>query len=194
MERLLAVSRKGSGVKKPFTRMVKPPILPRDHSKTYEQSIPPGHAALIGTVIWRWSYIEIIAEEVIWGFLGLGVDIGRKLTSRLDFKFKLRLLKELAADKLPRENLVGFNGLLGRVEDLYELRNLVAHGQWVTINPDKMPAVQSLRQNPPADSSGNEVVLTECSEEFMQTIIDHLIKAGALLAAFRYSGAYKSGV
>ena len=169
----------------PFPRMVKPPVLPRDDSKSHMLGIPSGHDALIGRVIWRWSYIEIIAEELIWRFLHVNVDVGRKITSRLDFRFKSRLLKELAADTFRDEKLRTLLSLIGRIDDLYDVRNMIAHGQWVTIQPGDIPAVQSLRESLPTFAGRDEIVLTECTADFMLKIVEHILKCASLLVSYR---------
>jgi hypothetical protein len=179
------MSRKSQAPAKRFARMVKPPILPRDDSKTYEIGVSQEHEALIGAAIARWSYVEIVIQELIWRILGFNVDVGRKITARLDFSYKSRMLKEIAGTKFSGEELSLLLGFIGRLDDLYIVRNMIAHGQWVTIKPDDMPAVQMLREALPEGSGGEEVVITDMNREFMLSIIEHMVACLRLLGRYR---------
>jgi len=133
-------------------------------------------------VVWRWSALELIVEELIWEILDMGVEAGRRITATLDFKFKVRLLKEVAPVKLNATELASLNKLINRADDLYTLRNYVAHGQWVTVMPGNLPAVQTLREKLPPDAAKNEVVLLDCPKEWMEEVIKHMIITGGLFS------------
>jgi len=71
----------------------RPPIIPRQPGAIYEQGISEDQEQLIGSAISKWSGIEQAMEEVIWALLRLSVEEGRVITSPLDAKFKLNLLR-----------------------------------------------------------------------------------------------------
>ena len=169
----------------PSTRLVKTPITPRDPTKTYHWQPPESHDALIGRVIWQWSALELMVEELVWEILNMGVESGRRITSALDFKFKIRLLKDIAPDKLAAVEVVSLGKLINRASDLYTIRNYVAHGQWVTIMPGHIPAIQTLREKLPAHATMSEVVLLDCPTTWMEEVRRHIIITGGLFSKMR---------
>ncbi len=101
---------------------------------------------LIGQFIAYWSHLELTLERLIWHFLKLEPDDGRIITSTLDARPKVRMLRELAKrhirHRAMREQLLE---VITAIEELHGNRNFVAHGVWSTIMPDEIPMALSLR-------------------------------------------------
>jgi hypothetical protein len=108
------------------------------------------------------------------GFLKLGVEDGRIVTAHLDARHKMILFRQLGHRHLPGNRFDEFATVLGRLEDLYERRNLMAHGLWVTLVPRNTPAVMSFREKLPDDTPRNEVITTEMSREALTTTITNI--------------------
>jgi hypothetical protein len=157
-------------------RQTKPPIAPRQLGQTYRQQITPEIAGLVGSCIITWSRVEQAIEEVVWALLQIDVDHGRIITARLDAKYKMMLLRQLG-NRHFRENTktsAEFSAVLERLEDLYGERNLMAHGQWVTLIPDNIPAVLSLREKLPKETPRNEIVATTIPQERLEAIQNNM--------------------
>jgi hypothetical protein len=132
-------------------RQAKAPITARQPGDTYKREITEEVTALVGNCIARWSYLEQGIDEVIWAFLKLDVEDGRIVTAHLDARHKMILFRQLGHRHLPDGRLGEFATVLDRVEDLYELRNLMAHGLWVTLVPRNTAVVMSFREKLPDD-------------------------------------------
>lgn len=124
---------------------------------SHEMAIAPAQERWIGRSIIAWTRLEQAIEEVAWAFLNVTVEDGRIITSRLDAKFKIGLVRELSRQHFEKDRFKRFNKSLNTILDLYDERNLIAHGFWVTLLPDKIPAVQSLRDRLPEGMPMTEV-------------------------------------
>jgi hypothetical protein len=51
---------------------------------------------LIGEFIANWSHLELVLEKLIWHFLKLVPEDGRIITSTLDARPKVRMIRQLA--------------------------------------------------------------------------------------------------
>jgi hypothetical protein len=163
----------------------KPPITPRRADQTYQQGVSPEIELLVGRAIITWSNLEIIMQEVIWTLLRVSVDEGRIMTSNLDAKYRMNLLRELGRYHLKHQQLADLLETLGHCEDLYGDRNLIAHGQWVTMLPDNIPAVLSLREKLPNDVDRRQVIASTMPKDRLEAIIDNMIIATNDLIALR---------
>lgn len=134
-----------------------------------------------------WSYVEKGVEEVIWKFLHLDVSAGRVVTAHLDALHKFRLLRGLADLYMNKEQRASLSILMGRLEDLYELRNIIAHGHWVTIKPDNMPSSMSLRDKLPEGMRRDEVISNHMPSDLMLTTIQNMLLCTNSLALLRDS-------
>lgn len=155
-------------------RRTKPPITPRQPGQTYRRDFTSETAMLIGNCIALWSYVEQAIEEMVWAFLRIGIEEGRIVTARLDARHKMMLLDQLGHRHLKKEDLPEFLSVLPRLEDLYEIRNMIAHGQWVTLIPDEIPAVMSLREKLPEETPRDEVITTAMPEENLQATLNNM--------------------
>jgi hypothetical protein len=155
-------------------RQAKAPVTPRQPGDTYKREITEDVTSLVGNYIVRWSYVEQGIDEVIWAFLKLDVEDGRIVTAHLDARHKMILFRQLGHRHLPESRFGEFSTVLGRLEDLYELRNLMAHGLWVTLVPRNTAAVMSLREKLPDDTPQNEVITTEMTKDSLTTTINNL--------------------
>jgi hypothetical protein len=113
-------------------------------------------------------------EEVVWKLLRINVDEGRIVTANLDAKHKMNLLRELGKRHLKDPRLTDLSELLNHAEDLYAERNMIAHGEWVTLLPENVPTAMSLREKLPDDVSRVEVIATTFTKERMKAIIDNM--------------------
>jgi hypothetical protein len=74
----------------------------------YKTEILPELEAVIGRVIIQWSRTEQAIEELIWHFLGLPIDEGRVITSPLDTKYKISMLRGLGIQRIKGNFYKGF--------------------------------------------------------------------------------------
>jgi hypothetical protein len=160
------------------------PLLTRP-GQTIHQDVSLEHEMLIGRTIIAWSRLEQALEETIWGFLGVSVEDGRILTARLDAKFKMNLFRGLSERHMDKSGFQNMIRLLKRIDDLYATRSLVVHGNWITIMPDNIAGVMSLREKISGDSARNIVVTTMMPKDYMEAIIGHMIRVKHLLINLR---------
>ena len=150
-----------------------PKIKPRADLK-YEPSIGRDHEHRIGQIIWRWSYVEKALDEIIWGLLHLDIAHGRHVTARQDFTHKVRIIKGIAPMKLTEEQLENLGDHLARAQELYEVRNICAHGYWITTAMQKEVFAQSLRPALPEDGQPDDILSTEMRTDYMDETIHNI--------------------
>jgi hypothetical protein len=85
------------------------------------------------------------------------------------------LFRQLGHRHLPSGDLEGFAAVLGRLEDLYENRNLMAHGQWITRVPQNTAAVMSFREKLPEDTPRNEIMATEITMTSLKKTLRNMV-------------------
>jgi hypothetical protein len=158
-------------------RRRKPPLTPRRRDQSFVQGVSGPVELAVGRAIIEWTNLEKAIEEVVWRFLRINVDEGRIVTAHLDARHKMLLARQLAERHLQKEDAETFLEVLGQVQDLYDERNLMAHGQWVTLTPDNVPAVMSLREKLPEGVPRQEVIATTMSEERIRAIVDNMVIA-----------------
>jgi hypothetical protein len=146
------MSNKSSKPSKPARRAVKGRIAPKTPGQAYKESIPAPYYPAIGLGIVSWSYIDRAIEEIIWRLLGVDVARGRAITARQDLTHKIAMLKSLSKLHFSDEEHETILDLMGKAEDLYEIRNDLAHGQWVTLTPGGHVAALSLRARLPEEA------------------------------------------
>lgn len=140
----------------------------RRPGQTYRMGVSPAQHLNIGRAIDHWSRIENLMQEVIWALLNVSVEEGRIITSRLDAKFRRMMMLSLAERYMTKGTFKIFKDLVNKkVSTLYDTRNLIAHGNWVTILPDNVPAVLSLREKS-GDLLPDEVIFTRIDFAQMQ--------------------------
>jgi hypothetical protein len=61
-----------------------------------EARISEQQCELIGEFIANWSHLELVLEKLIWHFLKLVPEDGRIITSTLDARPKVRMIRQLA--------------------------------------------------------------------------------------------------
>lgn len=114
--------------------------------RTLEHGVPDEHYKLIGELIAEWSRLDTILGTLIWHFLKLDMEDGRVVTSTIDARTKVRMLRQLAKRHIKAQaTRRQFSDLLGAVEGLQEDRNFIAHGLWGMAMPDNIPAASSIR-------------------------------------------------
>jgi hypothetical protein len=133
-----------------------------------EGRISEQQCELIGEFIANWSHLELTLERLIWHFLKLQPDDGRIITSTLDARPKVRMIRELAKRHIRhraiREQLLE---VITVIEELQGDRNFIAHGVWSTMMPDDIPMVLSLRVSAEPGHITSEIF----PKERMETLI-----------------------
>jgi hypothetical protein len=94
----------------------------------YKPEIPAALEAVIGRAIIQWSRTEQAIEELIWHFLGLPISEGRVITSPLDAKYKISMLRGLGIQRIKGNRIKDFHTVIKRLRSLYEHRSTMAHG------------------------------------------------------------------
>src|SRR5215813_12886251 len=101
---------------------------------------------LIGDFLANWSHLELVLEKLIWHFLKLVPDDGRIITSTLDARPKVRMVRELAKRHVKNRAIrKQLREVIDVIENMQGDRNFVAHGVWSTLMPDNTPIAISLR-------------------------------------------------
>jgi hypothetical protein len=151
---------------------------PHPKEKRQDQTIVPdvsNHQCLmIGKIMVAWAKLEAALQAAIWEFLGLHEEEGRLLTGRLDARPKIEMLGPLSEKFLPDGPFA--NALfeaLGRIGELAEDRNFIAHGVWATLKPEDVPIATSLRPK----SIPNRVVAETFPQERMDSILHDIAVA-----------------
>jgi hypothetical protein len=165
-ERDMAKKRRGPIRRKPDPEPRRP-----DHYPIPEVS--PEQQRLIGLVVLNWSKLETDIEAVIWAFLGLGIDAGRIITTRLNVDVKIELLRSLSLTYLRAEALDGMLNVLDFINIYKEGRNFVVHGSWGTLMPDNIPVCASLRPKAPP----GEIISEHFPEERMINLVNGILEA-----------------
>jgi hypothetical protein len=151
--------------------------------QTIEPRITDAHRALIGELIETWTSVDSNLEMMIWEFLRIDELDGRIVTSKMDARNKLQMLRALVNRHLTLpEHLEKAKRTINEIDQLRDERNFVAHGNWGTLMPEGVPIAASLRKK----SDIEEVVSETFPESRMRAII-----AGneASLNAIRQIGA-----
>jgi hypothetical protein len=128
---------------------------------------------LIGEFIANRSHLELVLEKPIWHFLKLQPDDGRIITSTLDARPKVRMIRELAKRHIGHRPLR--KQLLEVIEVIEELqghRNFVAHGVWSTMMPDGIPMALSLRAAAEPGHITSEIFPKDRMETLIETTRD----------------------
>jgi hypothetical protein len=105
------------------------------------------HERLIGRVVVAWSKLEGAMEDLIWQLLGLDIEQGRVITSRLDAVAKIRMIRSLGEPALTEPQWLSLSETMARIDILREDRNTILHGTWGR-DPAGVPFAISLRFTP----------------------------------------------
>jgi hypothetical protein len=124
-------------------------------------------------------------HEVIWSFLNVNIEEGRIVTARLDAKFVINILRGLGPFHLDASAASELLILLNHITDLYEDRNMIAHGKWGTLLPDKLPAVASLKAKGEINTPPSEVIIETYPDFRMIDILRKIAVANNAMIALR---------
>src|ERR1700676_2527713 len=108
-----------------------PGPMPRRPEAEVSQEISGPQELLIGKAVVAWTRLEHSIDEVIWAFLRVSVEDGCIITSSLDTRYRLNLLRALGERHLTKEHLAILSDIIKKINELVEFRNLVIHGLWV---------------------------------------------------------------
>ncbi|MFY9314912.1 MAG: hypothetical protein WAO95_05055 [Burkholderiales bacterium] len=97
-------------------------------------SAPPmSYCKAVGQIISHWANLEWQVEKTIWALLKIGPKEGRLLTTQMNIRPKLEILKGLASranlDDERRKALLAMSKDITAANDF---RNKLAHGLWAT--------------------------------------------------------------
>jgi len=151
-----------------------PPIIRAKPGEKYTPEISNEQIFLIGRLIISWSFLEQAIEELIWRFLCLPVDQGRIITSPLDAKYKINMLRGFGIKHLDKNSLKEFHRVIRLIRGLYAHRSTIAHGVWVTLANGK-PAALSLKTKVPEEFDQAEVITTAYPPETMITLTNQIL-------------------
>lgn len=91
-----------------------------------EPRISDQQCELIGEFLANWSHLELVLEKLIWHFLKLVPDDGRIITSTLDARPKVRMVRELAKRHVKNRAIRKQLGeVIEVIEDMQGDRNLL---------------------------------------------------------------------
>jgi hypothetical protein len=102
---------------------------------------------------------------------------GRVVTARLDVNFIMNILRGLGPLHLSGPHAGNFNDLLNEITDLYADRNMIAHGKWGTILPEKLPAAASLRDKGDGTVPASNVIVETFPDFRMIAILQNIVIA-----------------
>lgn len=87
----------------------------------------------IGVLVTASSNVEGLIEQLIRDIASLDEGVGRVFTDPMQFSAKLRTLRELFKEWLPKTQHEAANCVLAPISDLIPHRNTVIHGDWFNI-------------------------------------------------------------
>ena len=148
----------------------KPAIIVSRPGDKYDPNISEEQELLIGRMIVSWSQLEQAIEEVIWEFLQLPIAQGRIITSPLDAKYKINMLRGLGIKQVGKDDLKDFHSIIKLMRYLYAHRSTIAHGVWVTL-PNGDPAALSLKTKVPEEFDQAKVIVSAYPSDFMNKLI-----------------------
>jgi hypothetical protein len=117
---------------------------PSVHSKILRAYVADDTLLAIGRVITQWSFLETMVDSCIWQAGGIRNDMGRIVSAQMQMQSKLDTLHSILNQKFP---WLGeqFSPVSKYVKEcLSGKRNIVAHGMWVTLRPNKSSLVVKL--------------------------------------------------
>lgn len=135
----------------------------------YKYEIPEEYELLVGKVIVAWSRVEGATEEAIWSILNIDAEQGRIITSPLDAKYKISMLRGLAIKELRGDKLKEFHKVVKLLRNLYEHRSVIAHGNWITV-PTGQYAALSLKRKTPENQDQFIVEVLSYTDEHLKTL------------------------
>jgi hypothetical protein len=116
-------------------------------------------------------------HKLIWSLLNVEPAEGRVVTARLDVNFLLNILRGLGPIHLDAQQEADFNDLLNVITDLYADRNMIAHGKWGTLLPEKLPAAASLRDKGDGTVPPSNVIVETYPDFRMIQILQNIVIA-----------------
>jgi hypothetical protein len=87
----------------------------------------------IGLLVTASSNLEGLLEQLIRDIAGLDEDVGRIFTDSMQFGMKVRTLRELFKERLPKTAYEHANRVLTQITESIARRNTVVHGDWFTL-------------------------------------------------------------
>lgn len=101
-------------------------------SPVVAHKLPPKHYAAVGALVTDWAHLEFGIERLIWSLLNIRHREGRALTTGMQARPKLDLLRILGKHYAPTEKIAdNITELCDEAGALAAKRNDVAHGIWV---------------------------------------------------------------
>ena len=131
----------------------------------------------IGSIVHHWSYLEHGIERLIWVSLEVEGDVGRAVTSDIQFKARIKMMGKIIRAKHPKMSKV-WAGVAKTLTEIEESRNLIVHGIWSRDRDTSDPIATSFRKK----SSGPHQISGErFPPDRMKSIDESIMRAGAYL-------------
>jgi len=103
------------------------------HLVNIHSSPPMSYCKFIGRVICLWANLEFQVERLIWVLVGIGPKEGRLLTTQMNIRPKLEILKGLVSHSaMDEQTKKRFLSIIKAINKANETRNMLAHGLWST--------------------------------------------------------------
>ncbi len=90
----------------------------------------------IGKIIVLFGHLEMIVDFFIWELINAGnttrevQSIGRRITTPLDYKSKINLVRSIIVERLGEDKAKEFTPIYTELLNCAEIRNDIAHSQW----------------------------------------------------------------
>src|SRR5665213_3418992 len=86
-----------------ITRPTKPPLILLPEGDTLIGDVGLIHEKLVGRTVIAWAKLEAAMGDLVWFMLGVNMDVGRFVTSRMEANSIIRMLRDIAPIKLTEE-------------------------------------------------------------------------------------------
>ena len=101
--------------------------------------LPDKHLRLVGLVITEWARLETVIDLGFSAYLGVSQRTGRALTSEIQTRSRLPLLKAIGKERLPKARFAELKTILDDASHYLTERNELAHAVWGVPDPGESP-------------------------------------------------------
>jgi hypothetical protein len=127
-------------------RPPKSPIIRSDpHPETIDPTVSLIHEKLIGRTAIEWAKLEATMSDAIHSLLGVSLEYGRHVTSRMDATALIKMMRELGQLRLSEAEFHKLSVICDKIDIRREDRNLIIHGTWGRPFGDNMHHALSTR-------------------------------------------------
>jgi hypothetical protein len=126
----------------------------------------------IGRITVEWSKLEAVLDDLIWCFLDLPMEFGRTITTTMNAKSKVTMLRNLSTLTFDPLLQAYLKEHLDLVDILKDDRNFIVHGTWGRTLKDRTPYAMSLRPKGTASTVVAESFTPQRMQSIWQLIIN----------------------